>query len=95
MVTDLPVRHPQRQAGKPMAPITQPTSIFTAPAPVSLWQEPAETTCETRGFHGPFILDRSRRAEQDVVTCAACGKRLPTAEHLAAYQIARFHGLVR
>ncbi len=51
-------------------------------------------TCELRGFHGPFAMDR-QNTDKEIATCMICGKRVSTAEHLAAYQIAVFHGLTR
>ncbi len=56
------------------------------------YREDTPSSCEVRGFHGPFVLDRNG-SDKESATCMLCGKHVSTAEHLAAYQIAVFHGL--
>jgi hypothetical protein len=54
----------------------------------------SRSPCDARGFHGPFETTMARDDSPDVARCAKCGKQVAVAEHLPAYQIARFHGLV-
>ena len=69
--------------------------ISSAPSTDAKRESTSESTCVERGFHGPFLIDRSSDVSREFATCATCGDRVRTAEHLTAYQIARFHGLVR
>lgn len=49
--------------------------------------------CRSRGFHGPFRVDAGAGGDRDAAVCTVCGSSISMAEHQAAYEIARFHGL--
>lgn len=50
--------------------------------------------CRTRGFHGPFDGAAREGGIDGHARCAICGSRVRISDHLPAYSIARFHGLV-
>ena len=50
------------------------------------------SVCDQRGFHGPLLPQETARVGW--ATCAECGFRVAPADHLPAYQIALFHGLI-